>query len=255
MTSVDSPSTIDPISSIPALRKGYFLIGGEVIRGQFVSPASTDPDYAGNQELWSEDGITLRDVWLAIHTGKEVPPAVADFSSTYPRLHRSAGNSTADSIEQELLCENELTGQFVLFIRDAENEHFEDGMGSEFATRVHESMVNYGSVAVAAWERILWRMGNVNETGEELLRQFGLIENEPSRERRLRVLKDSLKSPDPRIRDAAGLGLSFLDDPSVLPALQTAHETETEGWLRDNLSLVIEQFTSNFDADIPQSSA
>lgn len=255
MTSAPSPATNDAIADASALRQGYFLLEDEVIRGIFVSPASTDPSYADNQQLWSEDGTALWDVWLAAGMDKEIPPAIADSSSTYPPLQRSTENSTADSIEQELLCENELAGKFALFVRDAENEHFEDGMGSEFATHVHESVVNYGPVAVAAWERILWRMENANETGEELLRQFGLIEHEPSHERRLRVLKDSLKSPGPRIRDAAGLGLSFLDDPSALPALQTAHETETEGWLRDNLKLVIEQFTGNFDAEIPQNSA
>ncbi len=254
MISAASPKTIDATAE-PALRRGYFLFGDEAIWGKFVSPASTDPSYAGDQQVWSEDGTNLWDVWLATHADKEIPPAVADFSSTYPSPPRSAENSTADSIERELLCESELAGKFVLFVHNAENEYFEDGMGSEFATRVHESVVNYGPVAVAAWERILWRMENTNETGEELLRQFGLIEHEPSRERRLRVLKDSLKSSSPRIRDAAGLGLSFLDDPSALPALQTAHETENEGWLRDNLKLVIEQFTGKLDAEISQNSA
>ena len=255
MTSATSPTTHSTVADTPALRQGFFLLGDEVIRGKIVSPESTDPSYAGNPQLWSEDGITLLDVWLAARMDKEILPAIADCSRTYPMIDQSAENSTADSIEQELLCESELAGRFVLLVRNAESERFEDGMGSAFATRVHESVMSYGPVAVAAWERVLWRMGNANETGEELLRQFGLIEHAPSRERRLRVLKDSLKSPDSRVRDAAGLGLSFLDDPSALPALQTAHETETEGWLSDNLKLVIEQFTDNFDADIPQNSA
>lgn len=255
MTSATSPTTHSAVADASALRQGYFLLGDEVIRGKIVSPESTDPNYAGNPQLWSEDGITLLDVWLAARIGKEILPAIADFSRTYPLIDQSAENSTADSIEQELLCESELAGRFVLLVRDAENERFEDGMGSEFATRVHESIVNYGPVAVAAWERVLWRMGNANETGEELLRQFGLIEHEPSRERRLRVLRDSLKSPDSRIRDAAGLGLSFLDDPSMLPALRAAHKSETEEWLKDNLKLVIDQLVSNGNAEVSQNSA
>ncbi len=239
-------STISAAFDMTALRQGYFWLGGEVIRGRFVPPASTNPDYADDPEqLWSEDGVALWDAWAIARMGKEILPAVADPSSTYRMLDQPVGNSTADSIEQELLCENELAGRFVLFVRDAENERFEDGMDSEFATRVHESVVSYGPVAVAAWERVLLRMENENETGEELLRQFGLIEHEPSRERRLRVLTDSLKSSDSRIRDAAGLGLSFLDDPSVLPALKTAHASEAEEWVRDGLKLVIDQFSGN----------
>ena len=114
-------------------------------------------------------------------------------------------------------------------------------MGSAFAAHVRDSVLAGGAAAVAAWERILLRNGNAHETGEELLRQLGLLRNAPSHSSRLRVLAASLSHPDPRMRDAAGLGLSFLHDPSALPKLRSVYSTESERWLQENLKPVIGQ--------------
>ena len=254
MISTTSTTTDAAIADESAPYHGYFLVGGKVIPKRMGPSASTRLDHELASWLWVEAGNALQGA---------PPPAVGPTgaASTAASVHPSiqspldqpAASSTADNIEQELMCENELAKRFALFVSDAENERFEDGMGSGFATRVHESIVNYGPVAVAAWERVLWRMQNANETGEELLRQLGLIEHSPSRARSLRVLKDSLKSSDSRIRDAAGLGLSFLDDSSALIALQLAYGRETEGWLKENLKLVIDQLTDKDNAEIHQS--
>ena len=86
------------------------------------------------------------------------------------------------------------------------------------------------------WERILLRTDNAYETGEELLRQLGLLKHAQSHNSRLRVLTDSLGNPDPRIRDTASLGLSFLHDPAALPKLRSAYSTDNQ----ETLSLEIE---------------
>lgn len=238
----------------PAPCHSYFLIGGTVVPKKLGPSNSTRLDYEFASQLW----VWTRDAWQGEHLlGAEPARGTSTAASTHPSIHlpldQSAASSTADNIEQELLCESELAMRFTLFVCDAENERFEDGMDSVFANRVRESIVNYGPIAVAAWERVLWRMENANETGEELLRQLGLIEHHSSRARRLRVLKDSLKSPDSRIRDAASLGLSFLDDTSALLALRSAYRRETESWLKENLKLVIDQLMDSDYAEIPQS--
>ena len=138
-------------------------------------------------------------------------------------------------------AEDSITSEFELYVRQAGNETFTDGMDSTFANHVHESIRLHGAAAVNTWEEVLRRTGNTYETGEELLRQFGLIKDEGSHQARLQVLVKSLSNSDPRIRDAAGLGLSFLEDPSILPELQEAHSREQEEWLKDNLDLVIQQ--------------
>ena len=148
---------------------------------------------------------------------------------------------SSSAIQTELLRENDLAEEFGYYVRAARNEQFEDGMSSNFANHIHESIRNNGPVAVNAWECVLRRYGNVYETGEELLRQLGLLQHVPSHAIRLDVLLDNLASSDPRIRDAAGLGLSFLDDPNALASLRIAYQSETESWLRRNFSLVIDQ--------------
>lgn len=137
--------------------------------------------------------------------------------------------------------ESVLVRYFAAYVQSAQSERFIDGVDSAFANRVHKSIIKHSSVAVAAWERILIRTNNRYETGEELLRQLGLVEPVESKPTRLRVLTGSIKSDDARIRDAASLGLSFLDDPTALPALRAAYSAEHETWLRGNFNLVIDQ--------------
>ena len=176
------------------------------------------------------------------NTANEYPPAMPPTSST------------SDAIDKELLLEGALVRRFESYVREAQDERFIDGMESAFATRVHDSILLNGSVAVAAWERILLRTGNMYETGEELLRQLGLVEHTVSHSARLRVLTDSANSADARIRDAASLGLSFLDDPSALPALRSAYSSEKESWLQENFKLVIDQLEL-LNAAIPEDGA
>ena len=153
-------------------------------------------------------------------------------------------SSTRIAIEKEIQLESRLVLEFGLYVRQAQKETFADGTDSIFAERVHESVRKHGATAVAAWERTLRNTNNAFETGEELLRQLGNLVHTPYHRARLRTLTDFITYPDPRIRDAAGLGLSSLDDPSALPKLQEAYSQEREGWLRQNLKLVIEQLES-----------
>ena len=47
------------------------------------------------------------------------------------------------------------------------------------------------------------------------------------------------------IRDAASLGLSFMDDPAAIPFLRAALERETSPLMKRNLKYVLEQFESS----------
>ena len=134
-----------------------------------------------------------------------------------------------------------LASEFELYIHQAQGETFADGMSSTFTDRVLESIKKHGPAAVRAWEQIVIKTGNTHETGEELLRQLGILMDHPSHEARLQTLANFLEHPDPRMRDAAGLGLSFLDDPKALPLVGKALSQEQELWLKGNLALVIKQ--------------
>ena len=202
------------------------------------SGMSTFPQQ-GNSSLhaaWSEPPLIQARIYDLIAGQMHTPNITGQDPIPYP-----AGSATSDAINAELLLEAKLVTQFETYVREAKSERFVDGMASTFATRVHQSLINNGHVAVAAWHRILMRTGNLYETGEELLRQLGLLRHESTHQLRLRALTDNLSSTDLRIRDAAILGLSFLEDPSALQALRQARSLETDPWLQEDLDSVIKQ--------------
>ena len=177
---------------------------------------------------------------MDFHDALRCPNAtVSDF--TPPEMARV---SASTAIEREIQIETRLVQDFLIHVRQAREEIFADGMDSHFGRLVHKSIAEYGGTAVAAWERVLHIRRNAFETGEELLRQLGLNRHRNSHAPRRRVLTDSLTFEDPRIRDAAGLGLSFLNDRDTLPDLRSAKSRETEDWVREGLQLVIDQLES-----------
>ena len=69
------------------------------------------------------------------------------------------------------------------------------------------------------------------------------MRDQKSHEKRREVLTEMLRHGKTAVRDAAGLGLAALDDPSTLPALKEAMDSETEDWVRKGLRQVAEQLT------------
>ena len=135
----------------------------------------------------------------------------------------------------------ELTQELVGYINAARNERFEDGMESRFSERVRKSILSGGADAVRAWAHALAIKNNAHETTEEFLRIIGNLKDQKSHEKRREVLTGMLRHGEPAIRDAAGLGLAALDDPTTLPALKEALDLEPEEWVRKGLRQVAEQ--------------
>ena len=67
------------------------------------------------------------------------------------------------------------------------------------------------------------------------------MEARRTRRSRLTVLTSSLKSPDPRLRDAASIGLAALDDPAAIEDLRDAIDQGAFPQLRQNLTLTLDQ--------------
>ena len=133
-----------------------------------------------------------------------------------------------------------LTQEFVNYINAARNERFEDGTESRFSERVRKSILSGGTNAVSAWAQALTFRDNAYETTEEFLRIIGDMRDQKSHEKRREVLTGMLRHGEPAIRDAAGLGLAALDDPTTLPAVREALDAETEEWVRKGLRQVAE---------------
>ena len=129
----------------------------------------------------------------------------------------------------------------LLLLQINTEELFVDGMDSSLAREVVSAIEAFGNAAVDAVRKIM-DSGRTNvEIVGELLRQLGYMEDIWSHRARRDVLASKLESPDPRIRDAASVGISALDDPSLLESVTRAFGRETSILVKENLKLVMDQ--------------
>ena len=159
--------------------------------------------------------------------------------------------ATSEALEQtwdsnllSLLLEERLINYFGRLARGAEEEAFFDGVESVFSHWLTSAVGKYGDAAVLAIGRLLSLVEDDAEVSGEILRHLGSIEDPRTHRSRLTVLVDKLKSPDPRIRDAASLGLAALDDPEAIADIQEVLDRELSPQLRGNLKLVVDQLRS-----------
>lgn len=151
---------------------------------------------------------------------------------------------TWDSELRSLLLEERLASYIRYLVREAVDEVFTDGMESVFSHRLTRTIEDYGDTAVLAIEKLMG-LDQVNvEVAGEILRQLGSMEDPRAHHSRLAILVANLLSPDPRIRDAASLGLAALDDPEAISDIQKALDREPSSLLRRNLKLVMDQLQS-----------
>lgn len=120
-------------------------------------------------------------------------------------------------------------------------EVFADGMESSFSRKLILAVEIHGDIAVCAIERLM-TCDSVNvEVAGEILRQIGSMQDHRTHRSRLKVLTSSLKSADPRLRDAASIGLAALDDPAAIKELREAIDCEVFPRLKQNLTLALNQ--------------
>ena len=87
------------------------------------------------------------------------------------------------------------------------DEVFVDGMESAFSRKLTLAVEIHGDIAVCAIERLM-TCDSVNvEVAGEILRQIGSMQDPRTHRSRLAVLTSNLKVTDPRLRDAASIGL------------------------------------------------
>ena len=137
--------------------------------------------------------------------------------------------------------EDQLVDYFQGLVTDALEEVFLDGMESNFSRRLTTALEAHGETAVHAIERIINLDAISVEVVGETLRQIGYVEDLSTHQIRMTVLVRQLESADPRIRDAAALGLAALDDPQAIDSLLEALNRESSSQLKGNLRIVLDQ--------------
>ena len=143
-----------------------------------------------------------------------------------------------------LLMEEQLVNYIRGLVHETADEVFFDGMESVLSHRLTVAVETFGEIAVQAIERFLsFDRVDVEAVGE-ILRQMGSMEDPATHRSRLTTLINQLQSTDPRIRDAASLGLAALDDSAAISAIERALDQESSSQLRRNLRLVMDQLQS-----------
>ena len=213
-----------------------------VIQGSDVEQVTADishltPDL-GHSNFTGGLKVLLADSSPFVERVQLIP--IGSGSTTIDQDRPVAEGSTADEVSNhhfEVLLLDHLNN----LVDEAVDEVFVDGMESALSKGVKFAVEAFGGSAISAIEKILSPdSANVEIVGE-ILRQLGAIEDPQTHYRRLRVLETNLESSDPRIRDAASIGIAALDDPAATDAVCRALDREGSFPLQRNLNLVLDQ--------------
>jgi len=153
--------------------------------------------------------------------------------------------ATASDVTSELVTTDVMHRSIArvlgVLLNGAREEHFEDGMDSNLSMGLRGLCRNYGADFASVLEERLKRQDVGARILTEILHTLGDIEDDATRDWRLATLADFLKSSSPLVRDAAAVGLSYLDDKKAAPYLREAIERESSKALRDDLRVILEQ--------------
>ncbi len=198
-------------------------------------PSGRQPDQPQqNQSDTVSDAETAQSVSL---TNTRTDQAIADVSTSAPKVFTAQESRV-------------LTQKLQWLFSEALEETFADGMESNLSRGLQILLADYGEMAMNQII-LLEEQGLITaEVLAETLRSLGNIDNEIAYSRRRWFLEHALQHPSVQVRDGAILGLSFLEDPRVIPALEAALSCEAHDTLRADIQQVIDDLQEM----LPQSS-
>jgi len=189
----------------------------------------------------------------AHNTVVDMPTAEA--LSRKPQIYRQAEASTVgDDYEQSssTIMQRELTRHVEDAINhlfeSAEEQYFEDGMGSDFSRELVSLIKKYGNLPMSEITYLITHDRVDKEVASEALRWLGRIDDPSTYGSRLWVLEKSLSSKSPLVRDGAALGLASMRDAHAVQYIRKAIERETITELRYDLQGVLEELETSLDA-------
>ena len=120
-------------------------------------------------------------------------------------------------------------------------EAFEDGMETDFSEALIERVAAGRSSAVDALRRLIDQGYAGHEVGGEALRWLGCVDQPATRNVRRMALERYLQSDSAYLQDGAAIGLSEMDDPAALPAIEVAMSSEAGPLMLKRFKQVREQ--------------
>lgn len=129
----------------------------------------------------------------------------------------------------------------VLFVK-AQNIRIEAGMENELSIGIRDVIEVHGPIALGHIESMILQNDIPVNLARETLKYIGSFEMSNWNDQRRVMLENCLQeSQYAWIRDGAGLGISFLDDPKSISVLERAIDREPNDELKEDLIQVLEQ--------------
>jgi len=148
---------------------------------------------------------------------------------------------TASSTAITLAPRRDVGGVIENLFSVGRNELFEDGTESYFSKELVSLVKRHGELAILEIARIIITENADGAVAAEALKWMGRITQAGTHSFRRWLLLRGLTSSNPLVREGAGLGLSFMNDPASMPPLKQAIEREQIAELRDDLDQVLKQ--------------
>jgi hypothetical protein len=212
--------------------------------------ATTVPAAESHEVLAALKSVALSTAFLlrimaATNTGAKLCFAESTARTQVP------GAAHAESSTQLREMAPELRAKLHAILDSAREDVIEDGMHNAITRGLPELIWQDFSTVIPA-------LNSVIETGRtppiisaEVLKELGRIRNAASHASRRWVLERALSLPAPMIRDAAGLGLAWLGDPSSFVFLRRAVENETDAQTKADLQLVMNELAETITNGAP----
>ena len=174
-------------------------------------------------------------------TGRPAEPLLSEArGGLRQQLEKAAESSTA--LDQQLIeFDDELCEAVEAAFAAGTNETFEDGMISAFSEDLDYLISKFGKSAIGVISHLILNDKVNPEVASEALRCIGRIDHKPTYAYRRWLLGQSLSCSSSMVRDGAGLGISYMDDPDAINDIKKAIEREKIDELRDDLELGLKQ--------------
>ena len=153
--------------------------------------------------------------------------------------------TTATTGDQHMLrIRNEIRA---LFERGKE-VNFEDGMESDFSRQLIKAIEDYSEATLKIIKELILKEKVNTHVVSEALRWLGYIDHPTTFKSRFKLLEQCLEYSSVRVRDAALLGLSYMDTPLAIPKLREAIDREPCVELREDIAQVLAQLESDLSS-------
>lgn len=187
-------------------------------------PSGRQPEQLQQKQF---DTVSDTDIAQSVSlTNTQTDQAIADVATNTPKVFTARESRV-------------LTQKLQWLFSEAQDETFADGMESNLSRGLQILLADYGEMAMNQIILLEEQEQITAEVLSETLRCLGNIDNNVAYSRRRWFLEYALQHPSIQVRDGAILGLSFLEDPRVVPALEAALCREHHDTLRADLQQVI----------------